>query len=96
MSFNYQKAREVPAFTPTASQPVAPLGRVPARRGTLSGVPQVHRMLALPEHLAVIRDREENRRSCRAAVIIRYAELDIHPNDSLSRKRRVQDSEGLG
>ena len=51
VSFNYEKAREMPAFAPPAGR--GP-GRVPdaaGRRRALAGVPQVHRVLPLPEHL---------------------------------------------
>ena len=51
VSFNYQKAREVPAFAPPAD--LGP-GRVPhaaGRRRAQPGVPQVHRVLPLPGHL---------------------------------------------
>ena len=51
VSYNYEKARETPAFAPP---PGRQAGRVPdaaGRRRALAGVPQVHRVLPLPEHL---------------------------------------------
>ena len=42
VSFNYEKAREIPSFTP---DPSIGLGRVPdaaGRRAAVAGVPQVH------------------------------------------------------
>ena len=50
VSFNYDKAREIPAFA--AAGPGA--GRVPdgaGRRRAVAGVPQVHRVLPVPGHL---------------------------------------------
>ena len=50
VSFNYAKARQIPAFAP----PGPGAGRVPdaaGRRRALAGVPQVHRVLPLPGHL---------------------------------------------
>ena len=51
VSFNYVKAAQVPAFTPSAEQPQAPFRMAAGRRGALAGVPQVHRVLPVPEHL---------------------------------------------
>ena len=51
VSFNYEKAREIPSFTP---DPVDRAGRVPdaaGRRAAVAGVPQVHRVLPVPERL---------------------------------------------
>ena len=51
VSFNYEKAAQIPAFTPPAAgrrrQPPDAAGR----RRALAGVPQVHRVLPLPGHL---------------------------------------------
>ena len=45
----------------------------------------------------VVRDHDENKQYFAGPrFFIRYAELDMHPNDAVDRQRRVQDSEGLG
>jgi succinate dehydrogenase / fumarate reductase iron-sulfur subunit len=45
----------------------------------------------------VVRDHEENKPAFSGPrFFIRYAELDMHPNDGLDRKRSLQESQGLG
>ena len=45
----------------------------------------------------MIRDHEENKQHFAGPrFFIRYAELDMHPNDALDRNTCVQDSQGLG
>ncbi len=97
VSFNYQKASEVPAFTPTAEQPTAPfrMQQVDVER------PQEFRKCIecwlCQNTCHVIRDHEENKPAFSGPrFFIRYAELDMHPNDSVDRKRQVQEEQGLG
>ena len=51
VSFNYEKAREIPSFTPGADDRAGRLPDEAGRRGALAGVPQVHRVLPVPERL---------------------------------------------
>ena len=51
VSFNYEKAREMPAFAPPAGPGPRRVPDAAGRRGTLAGVPQVHRVLPVPERL---------------------------------------------
>jgi succinate dehydrogenase / fumarate reductase iron-sulfur subunit len=45
----------------------------------------------------VIRDHEENKAPFSGPrFFLRYAELDMHPNDALDRRRMAQEDRGLG
>ncbi|HTT90540.1 MAG TPA: succinate dehydrogenase/fumarate reductase iron-sulfur subunit [Acidimicrobiales bacterium] len=97
VSFNYQKAREVPAFTPTASQPVAPFTMYQSDVERSQEFRKCIECWLCQNTCHVIRDHEENKEHFAGPrFFIRYAELDMHPNDALDRKRTVQDSQGLG
>ena len=98
VSFNYEKARTVPSF---AGPPGPGARRVPdaaGRRGAQPGVPQVHRVLPVPEHLPRrARPRGEQEASFAGPrFLIRLAELDMHPLDTVDRKDDAQDEHGLG
>ena len=51
VSFNYEKAAQIPAFTPAAAGGRRQPPDAADRRRALAGVPQVHRVLPLPGHL---------------------------------------------
>ena len=51
VSYNYVKAREIPAFAPPPGLAPGAVSDGPGRRRALPGVPQVHRVLPVPEHL---------------------------------------------
>ena len=97
VSFNYERAKQVPAFQPTAEQPTAPF---------IMYQPDVERSQEFRKCIEcwlcqntchVIRDHEENKPAFAGPrFFIRYAELDMHPNDALDRKVSVQESQGLG
>ena len=97
VSANYRKAREVPAFRP----------RPPAAGGTYRmtqadvGRSQEFRTCIecwlCQDVCHVIRDHEENEPAYAGPrFFIRYAELDMHPLDTLDRSRYVQEMQGLG
>ena len=97
VSFNYQKAREVPAFTPTAEQPVAPFTMYQPDVERSQEFRKCIECWLCQNTCHVVRDHDENKQYFAGPrFFIRYAELDMHPNDALDRQRFVQDSQGLG
>jgi len=97
VSFNYQKATQVPAFTPTAQQPVAPFTMYQQDVERSQEFRKCIECWLCQNTCHVIRDHDENKPYFAGPrFFIRYAELDMHPNDALDRKRSLQDSEGLG
>jgi succinate dehydrogenase / fumarate reductase iron-sulfur subunit len=97
VSFNYTKAAQVPAFTPTAEQPKAPfiMKQVDVERS--QEFRKCIECWLCQNTCHVIRDHEENKPAFAGPrFFIRYAELDMHPNDALDRKEMVQEEQGLG
>ena len=97
VSFNYQKAREVPSFTP-------PEGLEPGDyRMTQLDVSRSQEFRKCIECFLcqntchAIRDHEENKTSFAGPrYLMRVAELDMHPLDTVDRKEMAQDDLGLG
>jgi succinate dehydrogenase / fumarate reductase iron-sulfur subunit len=97
VSFNYQKARQVPAFKPSADQPVAPFTMYQADVERSQEFRKCIECWLCQNTCHVVRDHEENKpHFAGPRFFIRYAELDMHPNDDLDRKKALQDTEGLG
>jgi succinate dehydrogenase / fumarate reductase iron-sulfur subunit len=97
VSFNYQKAAEVPSFTPTAEQPTAPFRMQQVDVERSQEFRKCIECFLCQNTCHVIRDHEENKPAFSGPrFFIRYAELDMHPNDALDRKKLVQDGKGLG
>ena len=97
VSFNYAKAREVPAFTP-------PVGLEPGdyrmSQQDVSRSQEVRKCIECflcQDTCHVIRDHEENKTNFAGPrVLMRVAELEMHPLDSLDRTRMAQEELGLG
>ena len=97
VSFNYAKAREVSAFTP-------PVGLEPGEyRMSQEDVSRSQEFRKCIECFLcqdtchVIRDHEENKTNFAGPrVLMRVAELEMHPLDSLDRTRMAQEELGLG
>ena len=97
VSFNYEKAREVPAFQP-------PEGLQPGEyRMAQEDVQRSQEFRKCIECFLcqntchVVRDHEENKQAFAGPrVLMRVAELDMHPLDTLDRKQMAQDELGLG
>ena len=69
VSFNYAKAREIPSFTPDPSIGLGEFRMQQVDVRAVAGVPQVHRVLPVPEHLPRHpRPPRERERVRRAAV----------------------------
>ncbi len=97
VSFNYQKAREVPAFAPPAD--LAP-GEYRMQQVDVERSQEFRKCIECflcQDTCHVVRDHEENKDAFAGPrFFIRLAELDMHPLDSKDRKREAQDQHGLG
>ena len=97
VSFNYVKAAQVPAFTPTAEQPVAPFRMQQIDVERSQEFRKCIECFLCQNTCHVIRDHEENMEAFSGPrFFLRYSELDMHPNDSLDRRKMAQDDRGLG
>ncbi len=97
VSFNYEKARQVPAFSPSADQPVAPFTMHQQDVERSQEFRKCIECWLCQDVCHVIRDHEENKpHFAGPRFFIRWAELDMHPNDGLDRKQALQDTQGLG
>ncbi len=97
VSFNYEKARQVPAFSPRPEQPVAPFIMYQQDVERSQEFRKCIECWLCQDVCHVIRDHEENKPHYSGPrFFIRWAELDMHPNDGLDRKEALQDTQGLG
>jgi succinate dehydrogenase / fumarate reductase iron-sulfur subunit len=97
VTFNYEKAREVPAFTPGGSNAGGTfrMQQVDVERG--QEFRKCIECFLCQNTCHVIRDHEENKPAFAGPrMFIRYAELDMHPLDTLDRRKMTQEDEGLG
>jgi succinate dehydrogenase / fumarate reductase iron-sulfur subunit len=97
VTFNYEKAREVPAFTPAGSNAGGQfrMQQVDVDRG--QEFRKCIECFLCQNTCHVVRDHEENKEAFAGPrFFIRYAELDMHPLDTLDRRKMAQEDEGLG
>jgi succinate dehydrogenase / fumarate reductase iron-sulfur subunit len=97
VSFNYEKAREVPAFAPPHSNAGGQfrMQQVDVERG--QEFRKCIECFLCQNTCHVIRDHEENKPAFAGPrFFIRYAELDMHPLDTVDRRQMAQEDEGLG
>ncbi len=98
VSFNYEKARETPAFAPPAG--VAP-GQYRMQQIDVERSQEFRKCIECflcQNTCHVVRDHEENKEAFSGPrFFIRAAELDMHPlDDRADRKQYAQQSQGLG
>ncbi len=97
VSFNYTKAREVPAFAPPVG--VAP-GEYRMAQVDVARSQEFRKCIECflcQDTCHVVRDHEENKSAFAGPrFLMRIAELDMHPLDALDRKDQAQDEFGLG
>jgi len=97
VSFNYEKARQVPAFAPPAD--LAP-GDYRMQQVDVERSQEFRKCIECflcQDTCHVIRDHEENKPAFAGPrFFIRLAELDMHPLDTRDRKRESQEAHGLG
>jgi len=97
VSFNYEKARQVPAFAPP--QDVAP-GDYRMAQLDVERSQEFRKCIECwlcQDTCHVIRDHEENKTSFAGPrFLMRVAELDMHPLDTMDRRDQAQEEFGLG
>ena len=97
VSFNYKKALEIPAFAGPAH---LKLGEYRMEQIDVERSQEFRKCIECflcQDTCHVIRDHEENKEAFAGPrFFIRLAELDMHPLDTLDRKRAAQEDHGLG
>lgn len=97
VSYNYEKARQVPAFAPPADlQP----GQVRMKQIDVERSQEFRKCIECflcQNTCHVVRDHEDNKAAFAGPrQFIRVAELDMHPLDTLDRRALAQHELGLG
>jgi succinate dehydrogenase iron-sulfur subunit len=97
VSFNYEKAREIPAFAPPEG--VAP-GEYRMQQVDVERSQEFRKCIECflcQNTCHVVRDHEENKQSFAGPrYLMRVAELDMHPLDAKDRQKAAQEEHGLG
>lgn len=97
VSFNYEKARQIPSFTPPKD--LKP-GEYRMQQEDVERSQEFRKCIEcfLCQNVChVVRDHEENKQAYAGPrFLMRIAELDMHPLDTLDRKDMAQDQHGLG
>lgn len=97
VSFNYEKAREIPSFTPPEG--LAPgeyrMAQVDVQRS--QEFRKCIECFLCQDVCHVIRDHDDNKKAFAGPrFFIRLAELEMHPLDEADRRDLAQDESGLG
>ena len=97
VSFNYEKAREIPSFAPPKElQP----GEYRMQQEDVARSQEFRKCIECflcQNTCHVIRDHEENKEAFAGPrYLMRIAELDMHPLDTLERRMSAHDEHGLG
>jgi succinate dehydrogenase / fumarate reductase, iron-sulfur subunit len=97
VSFNYEKARAIPSFTPPKDlQP----GDYRMQQVDVERSQEFRKCIECflcQNTCHVVRDHEENKEAFAGPrYLMRIAELDMHPLDTLNRKDMAQEEHGLG
>jgi succinate dehydrogenase / fumarate reductase, iron-sulfur subunit len=97
VSFNYEKARQIPSFTPPKD--LKP-GEYRMQQEDVERSQEFRKCIECflcQDTCHVVRDHEENKEAFAGPrFLMRVAELDMHPLDTLDRKDMAQDEFGLG
>ncbi len=97
VSYNYQKAREIPSFAPPKH---LGLGEYRMKQQDVERSQEFRKCIECflcQNTCHVIRDHEENKEHFAGPrYLMRVAELDMHPLDQADRVRDAQDEHGLG
>ncbi|HET7328968.1 MAG TPA: succinate dehydrogenase/fumarate reductase iron-sulfur subunit [Nocardioidaceae bacterium] len=96
VSFNYEKAKQVPAFAPTP--PDADGKRRMSQREVERGQEfrKCIECFLCQDVCHVIRDHDDNKPAFAGPrFFLRYAELDMHPLDTNDRRKLAQDTAGI-
>ena len=97
VSFNYEKAREIPSFAPPKElQP----GEYRMMQEDVNRSQEFRKCIECflcQDTCHVVRDHEENKTSFAGPrYLMRIAELEMHPLDTLDRRESAQEQHGLG
>ena len=97
VSFNYQKAREIPSFTPP---PGLKAGEYRMKQVDVQRSQEFRKCIECflcQDTCHVVRDHEENKEQFAGPrYLMRIAELDMHPLDVAERRDSAQAEHGLG
>jgi succinate dehydrogenase / fumarate reductase iron-sulfur subunit len=97
VSFNYEKAKQVPAFAPA---PPDPDGKRRMMQADVTRGQEFRKCIEcfLCQNVChVIRDHEDNKQAFAGPrFFLRYAELDMHPLDTNDRRAIAQAQAGIG
>jgi succinate dehydrogenase / fumarate reductase, iron-sulfur subunit len=97
VSYNYEKAREIPAFAPPKN---TQLGEYRMMQQDVERSQEFRKCIECflcQDTCHVIRDHEENKEHFAGPrFLMRVAELEMHPLDSADRVREAQEEHGLG
>ncbi len=97
VSYNYEKAKQVPAFAP---RPRDPDGQYRMAQKEVERGQEFRKCIEcfLCQNVChVIRDHDDNKSAYAGPrFFLRYAELDMHPLDTHDRRRLTQEEAGIG
>lgn len=97
VSYNYEKAKQVPAFAPKEREADGTYRMQQADVNRIQEFRKCIECFLCQDVCHVIRDHEENKPSFAGPrFFIRYAELDMHPLDTKDRRSMLQEDQGLG
>ena len=97
VSFNYEKAKQLPAFAPPPRDADGKrrMAQVDVERG--QEFRKCIECFLCQNVCHVVRDHEENKPAFAGPrFFLRYAELDMHPLDTNDRRKLAQDAAGIG
>ena len=97
VSFNYEKAREIPSFAPPKDLQPGDYRMAQEDVDRSQEFRKCIECFMCNNVCHVVRDHEENKKSFAGPrYLMRTAELDMHPLDTLDRKDMAQEDFGLG
>ena len=97
VSFNYRKAEQVPAFAPPPrdADGMRRMAQVDVERG--QEFRKCIECFLCQNTCHVVRDHEDNKKNFAGPrFFLRYAELDMHPLDTVDRRKVTREQAGLG
>jgi succinate dehydrogenase / fumarate reductase iron-sulfur subunit len=97
VSFNYDKAREIPSFTPPRNLKPGDYRMTQAEVTRSQEFRKCIECWLCQDVCHVIRDHDDNKPAFAGPrFFIRHAELDMHPLDTLDRRDQLREAHGLG
>ena len=97
VSFNYEKAREIPSFAPPKELQPGEYRMAQADVQRSQEFRKCIECFMCQNVCHVVRDHEENKQAFAGPrYLMRIAELEMHPLDTLDRRNQAQEEHGLG